>query len=316
MFVPADYTPGSIIYNHPEWQYRKAPGLSSTALKTFVNQSPRHYWQKFIAEQGEKKTSDALMLGKMVHCLVLEPDMFSGRYQCEITPGEYMLRTVSDLKDYCSEHKLMTSGSKADLIGRVQAHDSSVPIFDVLREQQKHDHHDVVRSELYDKAHRMYDSVFMNDTAAALLKNGQSEVSVWANYDGGHLIKCRIDLWDREQQIVVDLKTCACSSPSSFARDCAKFGYGIQQAHYCTTLKNAGYPVDNFVFIAVESEPPFCCQVYMLDDYSVSLSLQQYKHAMEQLIDCEQKDVWPTYADPSSELSLPGWYMKKVENAL
>ena len=40
---PSDYPAGTVIHNHPDWKYHAAPGLSSSALKTFVKQSPRHY---------------------------------------------------------------------------------------------------------------------------------------------------------------------------------------------------------------------------------------------------------------------------------
>ena len=132
----------------------------------------------------------------------------------------------------------------------------------------------------------------------------------------GQLIKCRCDWLRPDEGICVDLKTCACASPTAFSRDCARFGYGLQEAHYREVLVQAGYTVEEFVFIAVESEPPYLCQVYLLDGYSRRLSQQRHHLAMEQLSACRQLDQWPGYCEPSHELSLPGWYLKQLEETL
>ena len=86
----------------------------------------------------------------------------------------------------------------------------------------------------------MRDGVMDNEDAAYLLKVGEPELSAWGTHEPtGQLIKCRAD-WFRPDGICADLKTCACSSPEQFARDCAKFGYDLQEVHYTTTLNSAG----------------------------------------------------------------------------
>ena len=315
---PLDYPPRTTIYNHPDWKYHAAPGLSSTQLKCFVNYSPRHYQYRYIDGYSQPKQSDAMLLGSLVHCLVLEPDKVSQRYDVAITPEQCpdSLRTVEQLKDYCREHGLMTSGNKADLIGRVQADDPEVSIWDVMVSRQKDGQRQIIKAELWDTARRMRDAVFKNPDACDLLKTGKPEVSVWADYDDtGQLIKCRCD-WLREDGVAVDLKTCACASPATFARDCAKYGYGLQEAHYRAVLTAASHSLDEFIFIAVDSEPPYLCHVYLLNEVSRDLSAKRHALAIQQLAACQQYDQWPGYCDHSREISLPGWHLKQLENEL
>ena len=315
---PSDYPPRTTIYNHPEWKYHAAPGLSSTQLKCFVNLSPRHYQYRYLDGCSHPHTSDAMLLGSLVHCMVLEPDKVSQRYEVALVPEQCpdCLRTVEQMRDYCRKNGLMICGTKADLIGRIQAHDHGVPIWDVMVSRQTDNHRQVIKAELWDTARRMCDAVFANPDACDLLKTGKPEVSVWADYEEtGQLIKCRCD-WLREDGVAVDLKTCACAAPAAFARDCAKFGYGLQEAHYRTVLNGAQHRLDEFVFIAVESEPPWLCHVYLLNEVSRDLSQKRHRLAMQQLATCQQYDQWPGYCEHSHEISLPGWYLRQLENEL
>ena len=313
---PADYPPKTRIENHPDWKYHQAPGLSSGAIKTFVNQSPRHYQWRYVLKLAEKKETDAMALGTAVHCCVLENDKFEKSYEAELDPESIpgLLRTVPDMKKYCDEHKLAKTGVKQDYIARILKHNPDAPILDVLLERQRQRKQvRILKRDTLDTVRRMRDSVHANPEAHQILSEGKPEVSVWAEHKAtGQLIKCRAD-WLRGDGICADLKTCACASPSQFSRDCAKFGYDLQDIHYTTTLGNAGINCNAFCFIAVESEPPYLCQVYELDERSRRLARACYEKAMEDLKVCLSSDLWPGYTDTLSTLSLPTWHLKQLE---
>ncbi len=313
---PSDYQPGTLIHNHPDWKYHAAPGLSSTQVKCFVNQSPRHYQWRYILNMTEHKESDAMLLGTLTHCLVLEPNEFERRFEQELQLEDYqdVLRTVPELKAYCDKNNLQTTGVKQELIKRVMDHDNKAPVWDVMLSRQKESKKRIVSSGLWDKARMMRDGVFSNPDATVLFSQGDGEVSAWGTHEAtGQLIKCRSD-WLRADGVCTDLKTCGCASPDSFARDCARYGYALQEAHYTQTLNSAGIDCNLFIFVAVESEAPYLCQVYTLDDRSRSVAETRYEKAMMQLAQCQQSDKWPGYAEPISELSLPGWHLKQLEN--
>ena len=312
---PSDYPAGTVIHNHPDWKYHAAPGLSSSALKTFVKQSPRHYQWRYVLQQLDRKETDAMLLGTLVHCLVLEGPEFERRYEQELSIEDYpdAMRTVPELKKYCEQHKLATTGIKQEIVQRILEQDPNAPVWDVLLSRQRQSRKRIVKPELWDRARRMRDGVMDNEDAVYLLKVGEPELSVWGSHEPtGQLIKCRAD-WFRPDGICADLKTCACSSPEQFARDCAKFGYDLQEVHYTTTLNSAGQFCNLFAFIAVESEPPYLCQVYQLKNRSCLAAQQCYEKAMKDLEECKTFDRWPGYAEPVSSIELPGYYLKQLE---
>ena len=297
-----DYPSGTVIHNHPEWKYRAAPGLSSTALKCFANQSPRHYQYHFLGDPQPRTPSDAMVLGSLVHCMVLEPDKVKDRY---LHDSEGMMRTLDDFKQYCREQGLAVTGKRDELMQRVLEHDPQAPVFDVICQNT---HKTLVKQSIWEAAERMCDSVRHCRDAQLLLSHGDAEVSVWReDEDTGLLCKCRADLL-RNDRIVVDLKTAACASPAGFARAIAQHGYDLQDQHYCNVLDT-----DLMLFIVVESEPPYLCQVYELDDYSRSVTYRRYRHCLDQMAECIENKAWPGYSDMAETLSLPGWYLKQYQ---
>ena len=314
---PADYLPGTLIHNHPDWKYHAAPGLSSSAVKCFVNKSPRHYQYFYLDQLGAKRETESMQLGTLVHCLVLEPDTFEQRYEREIQADDYgsVINTVPEMRDYCRQHGLATVGLKQELVQRILEHDPNALVWDVMKSRQRQGKCRIVSAELWDKARWMRDSVFSNATAASLLCDGHPEVSVWGNYRG-ELVKCRCD-WLREDGASLDLKTCQNASPDKFARDVANFGYGLQEVHYVNTLNSSGHPCELFAFVAVESEPPYLTQVYTLDNISRQLCRNRYDRALDELNEYRLRNQWPGYGsdDEVLELSLPAWHRKQLETA-
>lgn len=309
----ADIKAGSRIENMDNHTYHAAVGLSSSAIKYFYHHSPAHYFHHYVLSERQETTSAAQLLGTLVHCLVLEPDAFDKRYQKEISKDDYpnALRTVADLRGYCEQNNLKTDGLKQDLIDRIAAHDPTVPIWDNLLLKPKQDNRDTIDSELWDKARRMRDSVLNNTEIARLFSRGDAEVSVWGCHEPtGMLTKCRCD-WLREDGIVVDLKTCLNASPGGFSTACAKYDYVMQQVHYMETLNSAGYGKDEFVFVAVENEPPYVSTYYVMDEHSVQVTESAYHATLARLHSCQQQKQWPAYTG-DTVLSLPLWKLEQM----
>ncbi|WP_257284884.1 PD-(D/E)XK nuclease-like domain-containing protein, partial [Endozoicomonas sp. SESOKO1] len=223
-------------------------------------------------------------------------------------PGE-TLCTVADIRQWLKDRNLSAGGNKSELIDRAIRHDPQVKILSVLEAKQKDGRKKVIKPEVFDQAKAMAASVRQHPDAQQLLSEGEPEVSVWGQHDDtGLLTKCRPD-WLRDG-ICVDLKTCGCASPRTFGRQVCDFGYDLQQAHYLNTLNSAGIPVEVFAFIAVESEPPYLTQVYILDNEHAAMAVRRWHQVMCDLYECQQQDRWPGYTD-EVELPLPGWYARQ-----
>ena len=301
-----DCVPGTVIYHHPEHSYRKRPGVTATQVKTFALQSPAHYHHRYLGEPLNRAESAAMVLGSLVHCLVLEPEQVECRYTTTVEADDQTLCTVADIRQWLKDHNLSAGGNKSELIERAVAHNPDVKILSVLETKQKDGKKKVIKPDVFDQARRMADSVRQHPDAQQLLAEGEPEVSVWGQHDDtGLLTKCRPD-WLRDG-ICADLKTCGCAAPRAFGRSVIDYGYDLQQAHYLNTLNSAGIPVEVFAFIAVESEPPYLTQVYMLDSEDAGTAVQRWHQVMCELYECQQLNRWPGYTD-EVELTLPGWY--------
>ena len=313
-YTPEDFTPGLVAYGHPEHSYRSAPGLSSTQIKSFTLKSPAHFHHELTSEPVARRQSDALLLGSMVHCLVLEPGQFDRRYPRAPRIEDYpqALQRADDLRDFCRNHNLKVGGSKEELTERILKHHPDTLIWSqiVLNSEARGR---AFKGELIDQARRMADSVLGHPQASRLLSQGEAEVSVWGEHPGsGELIKCRCDWLRKDSGLCIDLKTTDCASPAAFSRSIGKYGYHLQQAHYLATLNSAGIHCDAFVFIAVENEPPYVVQVYCLDRQSCEIANNRWDDAMTRLHRCQSEDVWPAYTDETS-LSLPAWMIRQMK---
>jgi hypothetical protein len=59
--------------------YFNLPGISNSSLSTF-NYDPSLYYKMYITKEVVKKESDAMTLGSLIHCLILEPEKLEDRY--------------------------------------------------------------------------------------------------------------------------------------------------------------------------------------------------------------------------------------------
>jgi exodeoxyribonuclease VIII len=167
--------------------------------------------QAFLAGTYSREKTASMKLGSLVHALVLEPDTFSERYA--LAP-EGDRRTKAGKEAF--EQFLTESEGK-----------------------------DVITSSDYETAQAMAESVREHPSASLLLREGDPEVSVFAEL-AGTACKCRID-WLRPDGILVDLKTTKDASSSAFARSCASFDYPVQAAMYLDLTIAADVEATDFV---------------------------------------------------------------------
>jgi exodeoxyribonuclease VIII len=213
--------------------------------------------QAFLAGTYSREKTASMKLGSLVHALVLEPDTFSERYA--LAP-EGDRRTKAGKEAF--EQFLTESEGK-----------------------------DVITSSDYETAQAMAESVREHPSASLLLREGDPEVSVFAEL-AGTACKCRID-WLRPDGILVDLKTTKDASSSAFARSCASFDYPVQAAMYLDLTIAADVEATDFVFIAIESPPPYLCATYSLTWDDIAKGRALYQKRLEILNRCRETNDWP-----------------------
>lgn len=154
-----------------------------------------------------------------------------------------------------------------------------------------------------------------------LLKEGVSETSLWIkDPETGVVLACRPD-FIAKAGFVVDVKTTRNAGREFFTNQIFSDRYDspqyiLQAAHYANCLAAAGFGrSDSFAFIAVEKEPPYCLNLFALDDYCLDVGRKVIKKLTRIYADCLEKNVWPGYADVAIPVGIPNWVMWEEEDA-
>jgi hypothetical protein len=251
--------------------YHAGPGVSSTQLATF-SRSPQEYYWRYI-ERNPMSTNDDMILGSMVHCLILEPEVFDSQF---------------------AEINRSTNAGKEEYQNFISANPEGALV------KRKGDFH---------KAHAIAAAVKGDSFASIFLTGGSPEVSYYAtDPNSGLLIRCRVDYvckpmqtsGGKEVQYIADIKTI--SSLDRIERQLADFRRDASAAMYCDIVKSVTGRRVNYIHVYVTTKEPFevaVCQLAsepMNDDNLTPLQLgrRKYRIGLERLKWCMDNDIWPS----------------------
>ena len=273
-------------------EYRGHPGINAGLLKG-IRRSPAHA----IAEQKETR---ALTDGRALHCCVLEPEKFSTEYVAE--PADAPRRPTSA--------QINAKNPSA----------ASIEAIDWWREwDEANKGRELISAANFDRYRYIRDAVWQDADARGLLHlPGYSEASMFGtDEDTGQPIKCRFDKLLSGDAYGIDCKFVADASAEAFSKAVHTYGWHIQDAHYDAVHEAVtGQPLEGFVFIAIEKEPPYAVQVYCLEDRVRKMS-RAYRDKLLRIADaCRNTGVWPSYGPGIKPISLPAWGMKQLTDAV
>lgn len=138
----------------------------------------------------------------------------------------------------------------------------------------------------------------MRSPVGLMLKNCAAEVSYFI--EGPVPMKARVDHIDGER--IIDIKTTTDATERAFMRTVSNFKYHLQAAHYMA-LTGAR----DFIFVAVETDPPYAVGLYWLDDAWIAEGQRLRDRAIQIYQECSQVDAWPAYSVGFRKLSMPAW---------
>lgn len=171
----------------------------------------------------------------------------------------------------------------------------------------------------YDEAKAIADAVLSHPTAGGLFTEGDAEVSMfWRNEEFGIWLRGRADYmtYFGETPTIVDFKTTADGSPEEFARSVYKYGYHRQDPHYregWAVLLGCDPDDIDFVFVAVETEAPYCLAQYRVIPADVDRGREQNRIARERYRDCMKSGRWPGYSEEIEDLELPAYGRQRID---
>lgn len=155
----------------------------------------------------------------------------------------------------------------------------------------------------------MAEAVNNHPTARKLLSKGDAEISLsWIDPDTGEQCKCRID-FNSEAGYLVDLKSTSDASAEEFARSVSKYGYHRQDAFYTDGYEAVfGKKPKAFIFVAVESKPPYAVNCLRVATSSSDQGRVEYKKLLVLYSECKKNDNWCGYPEGVSDIELPPWH--------
>lgn len=261
-----DIEPG--IYKFEDADYFALPLISKSGLDQIaISPKAFQYWQGV-----KKKPTKAMDLGTAVHAAILEPDAFQERFVVAPEIKRTTKAGKAEYKAWCEDN-----ASKRVLSG-----------FDMST------------------CLRASTAVLTHPVASEFLSGGHAEqVMIWDTPQG---IKAKGKVDYLKGRRIVDVKTTQSAVRDSFAKSIELYRYHVQAAFYSDGLQalvGKSYPVEEFVFIVVETQPPYHVAVYIADETMLIEGRTAYEKDLRIYADCIRQDVWPGLTEKPSYISLP-----------
>lgn len=249
--------------------------ISRSALMDF-KRNQRKYWAKhFAPEPIKEEPTPAMEFGTAFHTMILEPNLFGDRY------------FVLPQKVYKKDNPELYAKNKE------------------LEEEAETTSKKVLSQKDFQTLYNMEVSLFHNERASQLLSGAIYESSYfWLDEHSGLMVKSRPDIL--HPNLYVDLKTTDDASPEGFQRSMVKGGYHIQAAMArdgVMALKRD--KLDACINICVETKPPHCIGIYIIDEAAIEAGHCEYKQLLIDLKNAMHDNTFSDY--PVQTIGLPKW---------
>ena len=221
---------------------------------------------------GERRnaSSPAFAMGNAVHALLLEPD-----------------------------RDLVVKGPKT----------KASAAFKALKENLTADQ--VLLTEVeYNVANRIAKGALANPICEKALKHSErvNEISIFQKDPVSQLmLKTRPDLMIESENTVYDVKTTQDASPDGFARECVKYGYFLQGAHYVMVCQLAGFSIKEFSFIACEKSAPYVSHMHVMGPEVMEWATVQLHKTLAIIAQAQEAEEYDTGWGDYSILEKPKW---------
>lgn len=271
-----------MIKIEPNREYHASAPLSKSRLWE-MRRSPQ--WFKYKEEHRDETKTDALLTGSAFHKLVLEPDGFCDEFA--VLPENTDRRT----KDGKAAYQAFLDANAGK---------------------------DILTPDMYFLASEMAQAVSENRKAAFLTKGDVEQSYYFTDELTGIECKVRPDCFKviEGHGFIIDLKSCRSAEPDEFMRDAIKLGYDLQAAMYKTGVeKERGIKCD-FVFVAVEKDPPHLINIMQCDDLLITRGMDLFREYLGLYKHCSETGNWfglNGEYDILNNLSLPKWLAKEIE---
>lgn len=269
--------------------YHSDFAIGASGLKRFLV-SPLHYWSDYLDPDRERRDTLHFRVGRAWHCAVFEPQAFDARYAAM---PEGLDRRSKEGKALWAE--IDASGRDALSASTVAAVQKMASIARALP----------ISRVVFDQ----------------LAQHGQAEVSLFTvDPATGLRLKIRPDYMLRPcsmfpNGLIIDGKSTTDASAAGFARQVWNLDYGLQAALYTSVYQSifctAGRPA--FLWLAQEKEAPHAAAYYSAATDLLEYWDKRIAKTLPAVARCQASGVWPGFPETVTELALPAWAQKQVD---
>ena len=263
-----------IIDGLPDEIYHASEGISSSMIKRYID-CPMKYRNDYIDApiDDDEPSKSHFDYGKALHTIMLESHLFDRNFVTQ-SRGIKVRRgkTWEAFKELHSNKTILTQ-KQSKLLQRFR------------------------RSDTYNNLQPYF-------------QNGVAEQSLFVRNEKFNVIlKCRPDFFNKDLNLIVDLKTAATANPYRFSFQAIDFGYHIQDAFYSYL-----YGCDDFVFIVIEKEPPFpAIFPVVMDNEAKRLGKLLFIQALHNIHFSKTNDHWPSYDTNTITIGLSNAKKNQLE---
>lgn len=170
----------------------------------------------------------------------------------------------------------------------------------------------LIKQSEMDVALAMADALRNHAVVGDLLAEGQPEVTaIWQDDETNEYCKVRADWLRPNDKLIIDIKTARDPRSRAFTRACGQYGYYLQEAMYLEGFSTISpHRYDGFLFVVVESSPPYGIQIYDFDSQTHAYAYDQFRQGLKRYHECRQANKFPGYDQGLQTITLPSYLIE------
>ena len=273
------------------------PSISSSGIRKIVAQSPWHFWAQSDLNPDrypEPEQSDALVLGKAAHALILGDEVFDEHFI--YVPKDAPRRpTPQQVKAYEEDRATETGRSSVEFWSDFDVRAAGRAILTDVQIQ---------------RIGYMAENIRRCPEAVEALTGRLTEISmIWQDEITGVWVKSRPDVIPDNGADFADLKTFAPRSKTiqrSVHQAITDHGYAMQMALAAMGAEVVfGNTAARCVLVMAQSSPPYTVTPVLLDEDALYWGRVMVRHGIDTFARCLEAGHWPMPVEGILTYSLP-----------
>lgn len=287
--------------------------LSGSELWEFIDKSPAE------AVYGEKKDTEAFKFGSLVHCAILEPELFERKYAMDFKASEDCLTSDAAMKAWLKAHGIAGYSSQKgfELVGMVKkAEPNQMCFIDEQRKYQElHEGKEFIKPAIFEQLQGMRETMQRYVSYQSLIDSSDCEVSITGESEllNGQKVQVRPDIF--QKGCICNYKTTNNAKPDHVIADSFKLGYFMKEYFNALIVSELTGDFPEVLILAQSKVAPYVVTGIKLTDEQLEIGRIQFEKAFALWSACKDAGAYIDYAQGEwLEVETPQWMVSKTVN--